>query len=240
MGEYAKAPGMRYVELRVRPGERWFHPVDRYIAEDPDLRHGPIHNINRLEDGTAVFLYEVLGPKERIDAILEEHGTGMKRETTAVGENTLVWAHVDPDDDTTASVVADLLDVADSYSIVVDTPIEFTADNELRLTLVGESSVIQELFAEAPESAQVTVEKTGTYRPKSDRLFSELTARQQEVLLAAIEAGYYDDPRRATYDDIAETVGCSATTVGEHLRKIERRLVREVAPVGPETAAPQR
>lgn len=231
---------MRYVELRVRPGERWFHPVDRYIAEDPELRHGPIHNVNRLADGTAVFLYEVVGPKERIDAILEEHGTGLRRETTAVGENTLVWAHVDPEDDTTASVVADLLDVADNYSIVVDTPIEFTADNELELTLIGESSVIQELFAEAPESAQVTVERTGSYEPKQDRLFSGLTARQQEVLLAAIEAGYYDDPRRATYDDVAEIVGCSATTVGEHLRKVERRLVREVAPVDREPTAARR
>lgn len=238
--EYTKPRGMRYVELRVRPGERWFHPVDRYISEDPDLRHGPIHNINRLEDGTAVILYEVRGPKERIDAILEEHGTGLKRETTSVGESTMVWAHVDPDDDITASVVADLLDVAGNYSIVVDTPIEFTADNELRLTLIGESSVIQELFAEAPKSAQVTVEKTGSYEPKSERLFSDLTARQQEVLLAAIEAGYYDDPRRATYDDIAERVGCSATTVGEHLRKIERRLVREVAPVVPEATAQKR
>ena len=237
---YTDPSTMRFVELRVRPGERWFHPVDRYIAEDPQLRHGPIHNINRLADGTAVILYEVVGPKERIDAILEEHGTGMRRETTAVGENTLVWAHVDPEDETTASVVADLLDVADNYSIVVDTPIEFTADNELELTLIGESSVMQELFADVPESAQVTVERTGNYEPKQERLFSNLTARQQDVLLAAIEAGYYDDPRRATYDDVAEIVGCSATTVGEHLRKVERQLVREVAPVDREPAVAHR
>lgn len=222
---------MRYVELRVRPDGRWFHPVDRHIAEDPTLRHGPIHNLNRLEDGTAVILYEVVGPKHRIDEILDEYGTGLKHETTAVGETTLVWAHVDPEDDETASVVADLLDISDEFSIVVDTPIEFTDDNEMQLTLVGESSVIQDLFNEAPDSAQVTVERTGDYEPKSERLFSNLTARQQEVLIAAIEAGYYDEPRRATYDDVAQLVGCSATTVGEHLRKIERRFVREIAPV---------
>ena len=221
---------MRYVELRVRPEGRWFHPVDRHIAADPDLRRGPIHNVNRLEDGTVVLLYEVAGPKERIDEVLEAHGTGLKRETTSVGDHTLVWAHVDPEDGSTSSVVADLLDVADRHSVVVDTPIEFTAENELRLTLVGESGVIRELFAAVPDSARVTVERTGDYEPESERLFSALTARQQEVLLAAIEAGYYDEPRDATYDDVAEAVGCSATTVGEHLRKIERRFVRELAP----------
>jgi predicted DNA binding protein len=221
---------MRYVELRVRPEERWFHPIDRHLANDPDLRRGTIHDINRLEDGTAVLLYEVAGPKERIDDILEAHGTGLSRETTSVGDYTLVWAYVDPEDGSTSSVVADLLDVADRYRVVVDTPFEFTDDNELRLTLVAEADVIRDLFAAVPDAARVTVERTGDYEPERVRLFSALTARQQEVVLAAIEVGYDDEPRRATYDDVAEAVGCSATTVGEHLRKVERRFVRELAP----------
>lgn len=217
---------MRYVELKIRPEGRWFHPMDEHIAADPDLRRGPIHNINLLDDGTAVFLFELAGPKDRIDDLLEEHGTGMRRETTSVGANTLVWVHMDPDD-----TVEDLLEITNQYSIIVDTPIEFSAENELELTLIGDADVIQTLFADAPESAQITIEKTGDYQPKTERLFGDLTARQQEVLLAALEAGYYDDPRRATYDDIAKTVDCSATTVGEHLRKIERRIIREIAPI---------
>jgi predicted DNA binding protein len=87
------------------------------------------------------------------------------------------------------------------------------------------------MFEVAPENTQVTVEKTGDYQPKTERLFTDLTARQQEVLIAALKAGYYDDPRDATYEDVAGMVGCSATTVGEHLRKIERRIIREVAPI---------
>lgn len=230
---------MRYVDLRVRPDDRWFHPIYRRVSEATDLRPGPIHNVNRLDDGTIVLLYEVTGPEERVDAILDEYGTGMKRDTTRAGRSTLVWAHLDPEDETTASVVSDLLDVADTYSVVVDTPIEVTAAGELELTLVGESGVIRELYAEAPERAQVTVEKTGTYRPENDRLFSSLTPRQQEVLLAAVETGYYDGPRRATYGDVADRVDCSATTVGEHLRKIERRLVREIVPEDLPPAAPR-
>ncbi|MFT4884168.1 MAG: putative DNA binding protein [Natronomonas sp.] len=218
---------MRYVELQIRPeGRRWFHPVDEHVANDPNLRHGPIHNFNLLDDGTVVLLYEIYGPKDRIDELLEEHGTGLKRDTTKVSENTLVWAHLDP-----SEVVGDLLELTDHYSIVVDTPIHFTDDHKLELVLVGEPAVIREMFEDAPDTAQVTVEKTGDYQPKTERLFTNLTARQQEVLIAALKAGYYDDPRNATYDDIADAVGCSATTVGEHLRKIERRIIREIAPV---------
>lgn len=180
---------------------------------------GPIHDVNRPTYGTAVLLYGVAGPKEPIDELLEAHGTGLQRETTSAGDHTLVWAHVDPEDESTSSVVADLLDIADHHSVVVDTPVEFTDDDELRLTLVGESGVVRELFEAVPDSARVTVERTGHYEPRSGRLFSALAARQQEVLLAAIEAGNYDEPRQATYDDVAEAVGCGATTVGEHLRK---------------------
>ena len=46
--------------------------------------------------------------------------------------------------------------------------------------------------------------------------------------------GVVPDSARATVErtgDDAGAVGCSATTVGEHLRTIGRRLVREIAPV---------
>lgn len=218
---------MRYVELQIRPeGRRWFHPVDEYIANDSELRHGPIHNFNLLDDGTVVLLYEIYGPKERVDEVLEEHGPGLRRETTDVAKNTLVWAHIDP-----SEVVGDLLELTNHHSIVIDTPIRFTDDHKLELVVVGEPDIIREMFENAPDNAQVTVEKTGDYQPKTERLFTDLTARQQEVLIAALQAGYYDDPRQATYDDIAKMVDCSATTVGEHLRKIERHIIREVAPV---------
>ncbi|WP_444542726.1 helix-turn-helix domain-containing protein [Halomicrobium urmianum] len=36
--------------------------------------------------------------------------------------------------------------------------------------------------------------------------------------------GYYRNPREATHEDVAERVGTTASTVGEHLRKIESRV----------------
>jgi predicted DNA binding protein len=36
-------------------------------------------------------------------------------------------------------------------------------------------------------------------------------------------------PRRATHQDIADELDLSTTTVGEHLRKIEARMLSEIA-----------
>ena len=44
------------------------------------------------------------------------------------------------------------------------------------------------------------------------------------VAVAALELGYYRNPREATQEDVAAVLGCSPGTVGEHLRKAEERV----------------
>jgi predicted DNA binding protein len=58
-----------------------------------------------------------------------------------------------------------------------------------------------------------------------------LTHRQREALLLALDAGYYEVPRRATVQDIAQRQGRPRTTFEEHLRKAEGKLIRAVAPL---------
>ncbi|OLZ39885.1 hypothetical protein A6E15_02320 [Natrinema saccharevitans] len=45
------------------------------------------------------------------------------------------------------------------------------------------------------------------------------------MLRVAVEEGYYEEPRKVTYGDIAARLDCSAGTVGQHLRRIEARLM---------------
>lgn len=221
---------MQYVSFKIRPGDRWFHPIDEKIATEPGMRHGPIHNLDLLEDGSMVILYEIFGEKERVDELLEKHGDGYLAETAPIGDDTLVFTHGEP-----SAEVEALLQTARCQRILIDLPITFSDDDELEVTVIGNSKAIQQTFAATPPDIQVTVEKTGKYRPGRQRVFSELTDRQQEILLTALEMGYYEDPRQTTYGEIADAVGCTATTVGEHLRKIERYVLMEIAP---ENAAP--
>lgn len=55
-----------------------------------------------------------------------------------------------------------------------------------------------------------------------------LTDRQREALVAAYDAGYFDDPRTATLADVADELDISSTAVGRRLRRGTAGLVETV------------
>ncbi|NHN49191.1 bacterio-opsin activator [Halostella sp. JP-L12] len=56
-----------------------------------------------------------------------------------------------------------------------------------------------------------------------------LTPKQREVLSLAIESGYYDRPRGASLDDLADELDVTPSAVSQRLNAIERKLVCERA-----------
>lgn len=58
-----------------------------------------------------------------------------------------------------------------------------------------------------------------------------LTERQLVVLQKAIAEGYYDSPRRTSTEALAATFGVTRSTLEEHLRKAERRVLEGFAGV---------
>ncbi|MFC7137460.1 helix-turn-helix domain-containing protein [Halobaculum litoreum] len=52
-----------------------------------------------------------------------------------------------------------------------------------------------------------------------------LTDRQHETLVAAVESGYLDIPRRASLADLADTLGISESAASERFRRGVKRLV---------------
>ena len=55
-----------------------------------------------------------------------------------------------------------------------------------------------------------------------------LTEKQRDVLLAAYRMGYYDIPRKVTTEDLARKLNVVDSTVVEHLRKAEQRLIKQI------------
>ncbi|HYM39433.1 MAG TPA: methylated-DNA--[protein]-cysteine S-methyltransferase [Thermoplasmata archaeon] len=65
----------------------------------------------------------------------------------------------------------------------------------------------------------------------SGLLLPSLTHRQGQAVLAALEAGYYDAPRKVTTGEVAQDLGIARSTFEEHLKAAESQLVRALAPV---------
>lgn len=89
-------------------------------------------------------------------------------------------------------------------------------------------SVVEDLRA---TGATVSLERIRTGGPDGEASPDgvTLTDKQREALALAIEAGYYDRPREATLDELADGLGVTRSAVSQRLTAVERKLVAERA-----------
>lgn len=211
---------MRYLRSVLSPTDGTFHPVEEMIADNPDLRRGQVHHINLLSDDTVAALYEIEGEGGVLHDALKESSEVLSYDVIDVSEDTHhVYVHVRQ-----GEPVVDLLSIVDDRRLMVDTPMEFVEDG-VRATVIGEQSTLREALDDIPEGVDVDVRRVGEYSPQDDRVLANLTDRQREVLRVAARLGYYDVPRSATHDEVADSLGCAPSTASEHLRKIESKIV---------------
>jgi len=93
------------------------------------------------------------------------------------------------------------------------------------------------LYRDVSEPHQVTVEakrEIETVVPDVpllmlDSALPDLSERQAEALVTALEAGYYEIPREVTTAEVAEALGVTRRTAEEHLRRAENKLVESMA-----------
>ena len=72
----------------------------------------------------------------------------------------------------------------------------------------------------------VTYESITDLDLDSESLPASLTDRQREVLAMAIDEGYYDIPRQATLEELAQELDVSHQALSECLRRAQRQLAK--------------
>ena len=214
---------MRYVKVSLIPTEGDIDPVGDEIAATPSLSREAILHLNRLNDGTVVLLTQIRGDPDALDEILEGREEVLSYNVSPLRDGMQAYLHAEP-----TPTGAALLDLTQEHEFVLDTPIEYGPDG-IRVAVIGAEETVRQAIEDVPEQIRVELEQLSDYDPELRELSSMLTDRQREILDTAADLGYYEVPRRATHQDIADELDLSTTTVGEHLRKIEARMLSEIA-----------
>jgi predicted DNA binding protein len=212
---------MRYLTVRAEAAETGtLHPLGDALGEAASFSREAIHHVELLDDDTVLMLAEGSGDQSSYIEIMQ--ASPYVQEFLVAGTDR--WMAVSQFELSPAT--AELMRRADRAGIVVDTPIRINADGSLRITYLGDDPDIQDLFNSLTDEAPFEIEvlETGSYSPDQHPLMRLLTARQRDVLKTALDIGYYEIPRQATHEEIAEQLGIAPTTAGEHLRKIEQRV----------------
>ena len=231
---------MRYAEVSIHPGPEGFHPADRKLVDNGAIQRTVIHHVNQLDDGTVVVLYELQGRQSEVEAVLSSNqdvlaysispessaDTARGHSKGVDSQQTLhTYIHINPPE-----TMLSVFQLPQEHSLVIDTPIECLRAGGITARIIGDQPTITDAVDSLPDQVETELLATGEYQPGARTLYSQLTSRQQDILTAAVDAGYYSVPRETTHEELANELDIAPVTVGEHLRKIEARVLGTLVP----------
>jgi predicted DNA binding protein len=179
------------------------------------LRHDP-------EELAAVWRIELRDSNEKITDML----------TNSLLAETLVLDHEKNGKYTvfmrTGPIISSALNFIDASGGYLFSPLEIR-DGKLKLSFIGSESQVQEFLNRVNQIGihyKVASLTDASFSPDSP--LNKLTEKQREVLVAAHKLGYYEVPRKINSEQLAKKLGIGDSTLVEHLRKAEQRLINHI------------
>jgi hypothetical protein len=221
---------MRSIRLAVAMPPEDRHPMHQFAMDHGGYAaYWQLHWQGRPDDGMTLLFY-VEGPREPYLAALEERVPDATHSVTdAAGDGFYLYVHADLE-----GLDRGLADAIDRPGVLLVPPLEYRMDGTLVASLVGPAASISAVVDELPDALDPEVLRIRPYGERSFRAAGALTDRQREIVQAALSAGYYEEPRAASVEEVAAATGCAPSTAAEHLRKAEA-AVMERAIEGPVT-----
>ncbi|WP_459194367.1 helix-turn-helix domain-containing protein [Halosimplex sp. J119] len=217
---------MKHVRLTARLDHERAPALFDRLANADGIDRARVLDWN-LTTEDAMILFEIDGdPSPLADGTAEF--TGVDRVEVADGpagrsseDDTQVLVHVQR---SAVPIFSCLASALESGGLVVRTPVVFR-DGEIHARIVGDPAPLQRAFERQGDDISVRIDGITSTPADAEQPTQSLSDRQREALDVAHELGYYDQPRRATHEDVAAALGCAAQTAGDHLRKAEAKLV---------------
>ncbi|WP_255196572.1 helix-turn-helix domain-containing protein [Halorarius litoreus] len=212
---------MRYFDIRLTTDSGGLHPVDRSLAAVTGVAREALLHIDAFGDGTGIFLYRLSGDREAAREFSTTTDGVLGYDLINVdGAGFHLYLHVRP-----GEPAGSLMALCHEFALIVNTPIEFTDYGDILVTIVGRHEMLRDALHAAPEAINVNIEQVGQYHPEQRDFLSLLTDRQREVFEHAVQSGYYEIPRGVNQEQLANALGCAPSTVDEHLRKAESKML---------------
>jgi hypothetical protein len=216
---------MKYVTLSLWMGPEIRHPMHQFVMDHDGYEASYLLRWNDMGAAVQTLLFHVDGwPVEPYRAALE-HAPRVEEYALSPCPDDSFYLYVcgRPTDSDT-----DLIDAFTQAGLVIVSPVAYRDDGTVGLTLVGPGGTVQEAVETAPDSVSVDVREVGEYDSRRLDTGAALTDRQFEAVAAAVDCGYYGDPREGSVDDVADVLGCAPGTAAQHLRKAEARVMADL------------
>lgn len=212
---------MKRIQLTIRPDDTAVHPVYDLITGGADyLSSVELINWN-VTDEPIGLLHRIQGDRAAFAADLDEIPQVVEYTTTPVNSDSF-YIYIR---DTSTPIANQLFDMFAHGSLIVIPPAKYNTDGTFTGTVIGSATELQAAIERVPFGIGATIERIGGPDVSQTAVTARLSDRQHEAIVAGIEMGYYSIPRQATHADVAAAMDSAPSTVSEHLRKAEAKII---------------
>lgn len=208
---------MKRAQFTVSYPDRLLHPLHRHIVEGTSVSRVEILMWSPTRDATTLVWCD--GDRETTESVVSTLDSVLVSNLVPGADGT--YAFLLQDD---YEFPAAIRETVATSSVIFLPPVVFLASGDVAFEAVGEAAALSTFHDALSELGDLAVDSVHAFERLSSS--SRLTDRQRAALEAAVDAGYYEIPRRGTLGDVADSLDCSTSTAGELVRKAEAAVVR--------------
>jgi hypothetical protein len=214
---------MRYLQVRLTGDQVLLHPLVPTLTDEECFREAKMIEWSpSFEPPRVTVLLYLEGDLDHFEDVLAETDIVLASDVTRFGDSRgYVYIHGEPHPTEWGLATA-----FSGEGLVPVLPIEYHYDGTISIRVLGPLERLQEAVERLPTGVDTAIEQVGEYNVGRPQIPPPLPDRQREALAVAFDAGYYDMPRTASRDEVADRLNCAPSTASEHLQKAERRLVK--------------